>query len=412
MDFNLSDENRQVRDMVYNFAQKEIVPVAQQNDAEGRFDTNILRQMAELGILGICVPEQYGGSGLDYISMGIACEEIERAETAFRVILSVHLGLNSMTLLQWGSEEQKQRWLVPQARGEKLGAFGLTEPSVGSDAAHMKSTARKDGDSYILNGTKVWISAANIADHFLVFANLDPGSGAKGVTAFIVERGMAGLSTGSIHGKLGVRAGDTGEIVMQDVRVPAANRLGEEGEGFKIAMSALDWGRFTVGTGAVGLAQASLDASVKYALEREAFGQAIGKFELVQQMIARMVLGVETARLLCYRVGWMKNYGMRTTRETSLAKWHACDVAFRAADDAIEIHGAYGYSNEYPVERFLRNSRGAILYEGTREIHTVVQGEYALGYRDDKPLRCPPPPAQGYERRDVPTGFPAIGKYI
>jgi len=411
VDFNLSDEHRQVRDMVYNFAQKEIVPVAQQNDAEGKFDWNILRQMAELGILGICVPEQYGGSGLDYISMGIACEEIERAETAFRVILSVHLGLNSMTLVQWGNEEQKQKYLVPQARGEKLGAFGLTEPSAGSDAAHLKSTARKDGDSYILNGSKVWISAANIADHFLVFANLNPGSGAKGITAFIVERGMDGLSTGSFHGKLGVHAGDTGEVVMHDVRVPAANCLGEEGEGFRIAMSALDWGRYTVGSGAVGLAQASLDASVKYAREREAFGNPIGKYELVQQMIAKMVAGTEAARLLCYRVGWMKNYGMRTTRETSLAKWYACDVAVHNADDAIEVHGAYGYSNEYPVERYLRNARGAVLYEGTREIHTIMQGEYALGYREDKPLRCLPPPAQGYERREVPNGFPAMGRY-
>ncbi len=410
MDFELSSEHRSVRDMVYNFAQKEIAPVAQQNDANHFFDRNILKQMGELGFLGICVPEQYGGTGLDYVSMGILCEEIERAETAFRVLLSVHLGLNSMTLLQWGSEEQKQQFLVPQARGEKIAAFGLTEPSAGSDAAHMKATARRDGNDYILNGNKVWISAAEIADNFLVFANIDPGSGAKGVTAFLLERGMEGLSTGSIKGKLGVHAGNTGEIVMQDVRVPAANRLGNEGEGFKIAMSALDWGRYTVGTGAVGLAQASLDASVKYAREREAFGSAIGKFELVQQMIARMVAGTEAARLLCYRAGWMKNYGMRTTRETSLAKWYACDVALKSADDAIEIHGAYGYSNEYPVERYFRNARGAVLYEGTREIHTIMQGEYALGYREDKPLRCPSPPASGYERRELPTSFPAMGR--
>jgi glutaryl-CoA dehydrogenase (non-decarboxylating) len=228
------------------------------------------------------------------------------------------------------------------------------------------------------------------------------------MAAFIVERGMEGLSTGSIHGKLGVRAGNTGDIILQDVRVPAANRVGEEGEGFAIAMSALDWGRFTVATGAVGLAQACLDASVKYANERSAFGRPIGKFQLVQQMIAKMVDGIETSRLLCYRVGWMKNYGMKTTRETSLAKWHSCNVAFESANDAIEIHGAYGYSSEYPVERYLRNARGAVIYEGTREVHTVMQGEYALGYRQEKPYRCPPPPAVGYERRDMPDSVTAL----
>jgi glutaryl-CoA dehydrogenase (non-decarboxylating) len=329
------------------------------------------------------------------------CEEIERAETAFRVIQSVHVGLNSLTLLQWGSEEQKQKYLIPQARGEKLATFGLTEPGAGSDAGNVSTTARKDGDFYILNGSKLWISLADVADHFLVFASLDRSKKHHGMAAFILERGMEGLTTGTIHGKLGVRAGNTGEIVMQDVRVPKANMVGEEGEGFSIAMSALDWGRFTVATGAVGLAQACLDASVKYANERNAFGRPIGKFQLVQQMISKMVVGIETSRLLCYRVGWMKNYGMKTTRETSLAKWHACNVAFESANDAIEVHGAYGYSSEYPVERYMRNSRGAVIYEGTREIHTVMQGEYALGYRHDKPYRCPPPPAAGYERKDM-----------
>ncbi|MEO6457816.1 MAG: acyl-CoA dehydrogenase family protein, partial [Chloroflexia bacterium] len=314
---------------------------------------------------------------------------------------SVHVGLNSMSLLQWGTEEQKQKYLAPQARGEKLATFGLTEPGAGSDAGNVATTARKDGDSYILNGTKIWISLADVADHFLVFASLDRSKKHHGMAAFILERGMEGLSTATIHGKLGVRAGNTGEIIMQDVRVPKANLVGEEGEGFAIAMSALDWGRFTVATGAVGLAQACLDASVKYCNERNAFGRPIGKFQLVQQMIAKMVEGVETSRLLCYRAGWMKNYGMKTTRETSLAKWHACNVAFESANDAIEVHGAYGYSSEYPVERYLRNSRGAVIYEGTREIHTVMQGEYALGYRQDKPYRCPPPPAVGYQRKDA-----------
>jgi glutaryl-CoA dehydrogenase (non-decarboxylating) len=411
MDFLLNADQRAVQQLAYDFAQREIAPHARDYDERGAINWNAVRGMKELGLLGGPIPEQYGGAGLDYISFGLICEEIERAETAFRVIQSVHVGLNSMSLLQWGSEEQKERYLVPQARGEKLATFGLTEPGCGSDVGNIQTTAVRRGDHYILNGSKIWISLADVADHFLVVASTDKSKKHHGLTAFIVERGFDGFSTGTIHGKLGVRAGNTGELIFNNVPVPAANRVGEEGEGFQIAMSALDWGRFTVATGAVGLAQACLDASVKYANEREAFGRAIGRFQLVQQMIAKMVLGIETSRLLCYRVGWMKNYGMRTTRETSLAKWYACDVAVHNADDAIEVHGAYGYINEYPVERYLRNARGAVLYEGTREIHTIVQGEYALGYREDKPLRCPPPPAQGYERREVPNGFPAMGRY-
>lgn len=401
MDFLLNEEQRSVQKLAYDFAQKEIAPSAREHDEQGTINWEALKKMGPLGLLGGPIPEEYGGSGFDYISFGIICEELERAETAFRVIQSVHVGLNSLTLLQWGTEEQKQKYLVPQARGEKLATFGLTEPGAGSDAGNVATTARKDGDSYILNGSKLWISLADIADHFLVFASLDRSKKHHSMAAFILERGMEGLSTGTIHGKLGVRAGNTGEIVMQDVRVPKENMVGEPGEGFAIAMSALDWGRFTVATGAVGLAQACLDASVKYANERQAFGRPIGKFQLVEQMIAKMVAGIETSRLLCYRVGWMKNYGMKTTRETSLAKWQACNVAFESANDAIEVHGAYGYSSEYPAERYLRNSRGAVIYEGTREVHTVLQGEYALGYRYDKPYRCPPPPAVGYERKEL-----------
>lgn len=399
MDFELNEEHKMVRDMVSDFAQNEIAPVAKDYDEKQEFNWNALKKMASLGILGGPIPEQYGGGGLDYISLAITCEEIERAETAFRVVLSVHVGLNSLTLLQWCNEEQKQKYLVPQAKGEKLATFGLTEPGCGSDAGNLQTTAVRDGDYYILNGAKMWISLADVADHFLVFANVDKSKKHKGICAFIVERGFPGLSTGTIHGKLGVRAGNTGEIIFQDCRVPKENLVGEEGEGFKIAMSALDWGRFTVGAGAVGLAQASLDASIKYANEREAFGQPIGKFQLVQQMIANMVAGTEAARLLSYRTGWLKNQGLKTTKETSLMKWYACDVAYKSACDAVEIHGAYGYSNEYPVERYMRNARGAVIYEGTREIHQLMQADYALGYRKDKPLRCPPPPAQGWESK-------------
>src|SRR3954452_4750429 len=401
MDFLLNEEQRAVQKLSFDFAQNEIAPYAREHDEEGKINWDALKKMGPLGLLGGPIPEEYGGAGLDYISFGLICEEIERAETAFRVLQSVHVGLNSLSLLQWGSEEQKEKYLAPQARGEKLATFGLTEPGCGSDVGNIQTTAVRRGDHYILNGSKIWISLADVADHFLVVASTDKSKKHHGLSAFILERGFPGFSTSTIHGKLGVRAGNTGELIFQEVPVPAANRVGEEGEGFQIAMSALDWGRFTVGTGAVGLAQACLDASVKYAHDRQAFGREIGKFQLVQQMIAKMVVGIETSRLLCYRVGWMKNYGMYTTRETSLAKWHACNVAFESANDAIEVHGAYGYSNEYPVERYLRNSRGSVIYEGTREVHTVMQGEFALGYREQGAYRCPPPPAPGFERKDM-----------
>jgi glutaryl-CoA dehydrogenase (non-decarboxylating) len=408
MDFLLTEENRSVQKMTYDFAQKEIVPFAREHDANQTINWDVIKRMGELGLLGGPIPEEYGGAGLDYISFGLICEEIERAETAFRVLQSVHVGLNSLSLLQWANEEQKEKYLKPQARGEKLATFGLTEPGAGSDVGNIQTTATRKGDTYVLNGSKLWISLADVADHFLVVASTDKSKKHHGLSAFILERGMEGFSTGTIHGKLGVRAGNTGELIFNNVPVPAANRVGEEGEGFQIAMSALDWGRFTVATGAVGLAQACLDASQKYCHERNAFGREIGRFQLVQQMLAKMVLGIETSRLLCYRVGWMKNYGMYTTRETSIAKWHACNVAFESANDAIEVHGAYGYSNEYPVERYLRNSRGAVIYEGTREIHTVMQGEYALGYREQFPYRCPPPTAPGFERKNVADPVSAL----
>ena len=401
MEFLLTEENRSVQKMTHDFAQKEIVPFAREHDENHMINWNVIKRMGELGLLGGPIPEQYGGSGLDFVSFGLICEEVERAETAFRVLQSVHVGLNSLSLLQWGSEEQKDKYLKPQARGEKLATFGLTEPGAGSDVGNIQTTAVRKGDHYILNGAKIWISLADVADHFLVVASTDKSKKHHGLSAFIVERGFEGFSTGTIKGKLGVRAGNTGELIFKDVPVPVANRVGEEGEGFQIAMSALDWGRFTVATGAVGLAQACLDASQKYCHERAAFEREIGRFQLVQQMIAKMVLGIETSRLLCLRAGWMKNYGMLTTRETSLAKWHACNVAFESANDAIEIHGAYGFSSEYPVERYLRNSRGAVIYEGTREIHTVMQGEFALGYREQFNYRCLPPTAPGFERKNV-----------
>ncbi len=399
IDLSLSDENRLVQSTVRDFTAAEIVPHIGEWDRRHEVHREVFERMAELGFLGAPIPEQYGGPGLDYVSLGIVCEELERADTAFRVVMSVHVGLNSLTILQWGTEDQKQRYLVPQARGEKLATFGLTEPGVGTDAANLTTTARRDGGSYVLNGSKVWISLADIADHFLVFATLDRARRHAGVTAFIVERSMAGLSTRTIEGKLGIHAGNTGEIYLDDVRVPAENMLGEEGEGFTIAMSAIDQGRYTVASGAVGLAQACLDASVGYSRERKTFGQEIGRHQLVKQMIARMGAGIEAGRLLCRQAAWLKNRGQRNTRETSLAKWFCTDHAVQAALDAVQVHGAYGYSSEYPVERYLRNAKAAVIYEGTSQLHTLIQADYLLGYREDKPLRCPPPPAAGFERR-------------
>ena len=386
MNFEFTEEQRMLRKMVRNFVDKEIIPNMREWDERGYFDPIIWKRLKELGLLGVCIPEKYGGSGMDYNSLAIVCKELERGDTAFRTAVSVHTGLNSMTLLQWGTEEQKQKYLVPQAKGEKIGAFGLTEPGAGSDVASLGTTAVKDGDHYILNGSKTWISLCDVADHFIVFAYTDKSKKHHGISAFIVERTMPGFSSKSIKGKLGIRSGNTGELFFDQVRVPKENLLGQEGEGFKIAMSALDNGRFTVAAGAVGLIMACLEESVKYCHERKTFGKEIGKHQLVQQMIANMEAGLQMSRLLVYRAGELKNKGLRNTRETSLAKWQACNFANKAADDAVQIHGAYGYSNEYPVERFLRNSKAPVIYEGTREIHTIMQAEYVLGYREDKPL--------------------------
>jgi glutaryl-CoA dehydrogenase (non-decarboxylating) len=390
MDFELTEEQRMVQKMVREFAQKEIAPIIKEYDRKQEMAPFVLARMGELGILGICFPVRYGGQGMDYISLGLACEELEAVDTTLRVVMSVHVGLNSMGLLQWANKEQIQRFLVPQAKGEKIACFGLTEPGIGSDVAGMSSTARRTDDGYILNGEKMWISLATKAHNSLVVARTNPEASSphEGLSAFLVELDSPGITTGDIHGKLGVRAGSTGWIAFQDVRVPVENRLGEEGEGFKIAMSCLDNGRYTVAAGATGLIRACLEASLKYANERRAFGREIGKFQLVQQKIAVMVQSYEAARLMYLRAGWMKNKGIRNTRETSLAKWLATDASFQAAAEAIQIHGAYGYSDEYDVERYLRNSKGAVIYEGTSEIHQLMQAGYALGYREDSPLRC------------------------
>jgi glutaryl-CoA dehydrogenase (non-decarboxylating) len=392
MDFALTEEHQMVRKMVRDFAEKEIAPTVKELDRKQEFDRNTLTKMGQLGILGICIPVKYGGAGMDYVSLAIACEELERVDTSGRVVMSVHIGLNCLTLLQWATEEQKQKYLVPQAMGQKIATYALTEPNAGSDAVGIQSTARKEGDHYVLNGEKMWISLADVADNFIIFAWTDMEKkkqrNHRGISAFIVERSFPGIETGTIHGKLGVRAGNTGSITLSDCIVPAENLLGHEDEGFKIAMSALDGGRYTVAAGAVGLVEACIEASVRYANERHTFGVPIGQHQLIQQMIARMVARSDAGRLLVYRAGWLKNQGIRNTRETSLAKWVNCDAAFDSASDAVQIHGAYGYSDEYDVERYLRNSKGAVIYEGSREVHQIMQAQYALGYREDRPLRC------------------------
>ncbi len=390
MDFSISKEQEQVIKVVRDFCRKEVAPIIKEADRTQTMHPSILPRMAELGILGICIPEKYGGQGFDYVTLGLVSEELEYLDTSLRVIMSVHMGLNSLALLQWGTEEQKQKYLVPQAKGEKYAMFGLTEAGVGSDVSAMASTARREGDHYVLNGEKMWISLATKAHNILWVARTNPerSDPHEQLSAFIVETDWPGVTRGDLHGKLGVRAGSTGWVNCQDVIVPVENRLGEEGEGFKIAMSCLDNGRFTVGAGAVGLIRAALDASVRYAGLRKTFGKEIGKHQLVQQKIARMVRDYEYGHLMLLKVGWMKNQGIRNTRETSLLKWFATDASFEAANEAIQVHGAYGYSDEYDVERYLRNSRGAIIYEGTSEIHQLMQAGYALGYRTDGALRC------------------------
>ncbi|AUD14699.1 MULTISPECIES: acyl-CoA dehydrogenase family protein [unclassified Planococcus (in: firmicutes)] len=386
MDFEHSEEQEMLRKTVRKFVDDEIMPHIKDWDTEGHFPESIWKRLADLGLMGVCIPEAYGGSGMDYNSLAIVCEELERGDTTFRTAVSVHTGLNSLSLLQWGTEEQKQKFLVPQAKGEKIGAFGLTEPGAGSDVAALSTTAKRDGDDYVLNGQKTWISLCDQADHFLVFAYVDKEKSHKGISAFIVERDREGFSSKAIKGKYGIRAGNTGELFMEDVRIPAGNRLGEEGEGFKIAMASLDNGRFTVAAGACGLMMACLEASLDYCKTRTTFGKPIGEHQLVQQMLANMEAGYQMSRLLVYRAGELKNSGKRNTRETSLAKWQACNFANKAADDAVQIHGAYGYSDDYPVARYLRNSKAPVIYEGTREIHTLMQADYVLGNRVDKEL--------------------------
>jgi len=390
IDFSFTENQLAVQEMARELTQKHIIPTIAEFDREQKLNPELLPAMAKANLLGFCIPEQYGGLGMDYISLGLASEELEYGDTAARVILSVHIGLFSLPVLTWANEEQKQKYLIPAAKGEKIATFGLTEPAAGSDVVGIQTTAVKDGNNYILNGEKMWISLANVADYFLIFAWTDLEKKKKrdhrGISAFIVERNWEGVSTGSLHGKLGVRAGNTGYISMLDVKVPAKNLVYQEGAGFKIAMFCLDQGRYTVAAGSTGLIRACRDASVKYSKERQTFGVNIEEHQLVKQMIANMEAGYVYSRNLWLYAGWLKNQGKRSTKATSLAKWIACREAEASAANAVQVHGAYGFSDEYPVERFYRNSKGASIYEGTREIHTLMQADYVLGFRQDKQL--------------------------
>ena len=392
INFDLSDEQRLLEQTVREWGAREVAPHIHDLDREHRFDKRVFPQMADLGLLGISVPQEYGGAGMDYICLGIASEELEYVDTSLRVIMSVHAGLNCLSLLTWGNEDQKKRYLVPQAQGRKIATYGLTEPGAGSDVRGIQTTAVKKGDRYYLTGEKMWISLADVADNFLVFAWSDPEKkkqrDTSGISAFIVERGFKGFSSGTLKEKWGILAGNTGFFKMEDVEVPAENLVGKPGEGVKIAMFALDQGRYTVAAGATGLIRACRDASAKYALDRKTFGVEIAQHQLVKEMIAQMESDYQAARLLWLRAGWLKNAGRRNTRETGLAKWFATVASERAAGDAVQIHGANGYSDEYPVGRFYRNCKGAVIYEGTREIHKLMQADYVLGYRVDRPTRC------------------------
>ena len=406
IEFELTEDHKSIRNTVREFAQREVAPRIKELDEQQRFDRSILDKMAELNLLGVCIPEEYGGAGFDYIALGLVCEELEAVDTFMRVIMSVHTGLNSMTLYAWGTEEQKRKYLVPQAKGEKIATYGLTEPGAGSDVVGARSTARRDGDEWVLNGEKMWISlAGDVADNFLFFCWTDEEKRRKrdhrGMSCFIVERAMKGFTSGTIHGKMGIRAGNTGYFSLQDVRVPAENLVGEEGEGFKIAMFALEQGRYTVASGATGIIRASRDASVAYANQRETFGTKIANHQLVKQKIAEMEADYQMSHLLWLRAGFLKNEGKPNAKETSLAKWQATIRSEKAASMAIEVHGANGFSNDYPVERYLRNCKAAIIYEGTRDIHTLMQADWALGLKKEKAARKTLPPYRPAEAREA-----------
>ena len=381
MDFDLSSEQQMIKDTVRDFVDKEVSPAARENDLKERFPRELLQKMAPLGLLGGPIPVEYGGAGLDYISHAIITEEIGRGCSSLRTTLSVQISLVELTILKWGTEEQKKKYLSKLCKVEMLGCFGLTEPDAGSDAGNQSTTAVLKNNEWFINGTKIWISNGTVADIAIVFAQIDKSKKHKGIAAFLIEKGTKGFTANKITGKLGLRSSDTGELVFADCRVSKENLLGQAGDGFKIAMFALDNGRYSVATGSVGIIQGCLDACVKYAKQRQQFGKPIGSFQLIQEKIAKMAVDLDAARLLVYRAGHLKNKSIRNTTETSMAKLYASEAAVNAASEAIQIHGAYGYSNEYPLERYYRDAKVATIYEGTSEIQKLIIAGNILGIK-------------------------------
>jgi alkylation response protein AidB-like acyl-CoA dehydrogenase len=372
MRFQLSEEHEMIRKMVRDFAENEVGPTAAERDEEARFDRGIFDKMAELGLTGIPWPEEYGGIGSDFLAYCIAVEELSRVDASTGVMLSAHTSLAGWPLYKFGTEEQKQKYLRPLAQGEKIGAYCLTEPGSGSDAGGMRTTARLEGDHYVLNGSKIFITNGGVADTYVVFALTDPAQKTRGTTAFIVEKDFPGFSVGKKEKKLGIRSSPTTEIIFEDCIVPVENVLGQIGEGFKIAMMTLDGGRNGIAAQAVGIAQGALDAAVAYAKERQQFGKPIAAQQGIGFKLADMATSVEAARLLTYQAAWLESEGLPYAKESAMSKLFAGDTAMKVTTDAVQVFGGYGYTKDYPVERFLRDAKITQIYEGTQEIQRLV----------------------------------------
>jgi butyryl-CoA dehydrogenase len=379
MNFDLTDEQRLIRETARDFADREIIPRARDNDRNERFDLDLVERLGDMGYLGAPVAEEYGGRGLDYLSYGLVVEEIGRADSSARTVVSVQTSLVAGSIEQWGSEEQKTSLLPKLCAGEWLGCFGLTEPGTGSDAASVATRATRQNGGWKISGSKMFISLGNNAKLAMIFAQTDPEKKHRGMACFLVPTDRPGFSSQEIHGKLGLRASDTAELALDEVEVTDDEMLGEIGDGFKIAMSALDRGRYSVAAGCVGIGQGCVNESIKYAKERKQFDRPIANFQLVQELIAEMVVDTDAARLLVWRAGHLKDQGRPSTLETSIAKYHATEAAVRCANAAIQVHGGYGYIDEYPVERYMRDARVTTLYEGTSQIQKMIIGRHATG---------------------------------
>jgi alkylation response protein AidB-like acyl-CoA dehydrogenase len=383
--FSLSDEHEMIRQAARDFAQKEIAPIAAEFDETGDFPSNTIRKMGAMGFMGIEIPEQYGGAGMDTLSYVLALEEICKVDASHGTIMSVNNSLFNYGILKFGTEEQKQKYLAPVASGEKIGAYSLTEPMSGSDAGTMRSRAVRDGDVYVINGRKSWVTSGPVADFVVLFTLTDPDAGNRGVTAFLIDASQPGYVRGKKEPKLGIRASATSELLFEDYRCPVSDRLGEEGDGFKIAMTVLDAGRIGIATQALGIAEAAYDASITYAREREAFGRPIGEFQGISFKLADMKTRIEAARLLIHKAAWAKERSKTTksryTLDSAMAKLFASEMCMFVAHAAVQIHGGMGYSKEYPVERYFRDAKITEIYEGTSEIQRMVISRLETGLR-------------------------------